>query len=60
MGQEVKFHKNDDFIKVGKGTTVSIEADSAYVVSDGRGRFINNHLDDLYCTEPLYNQLADN
>ncbi len=60
MGQEVKFHKNDDFIKVGKGTTVSIEADSAYVVSGSRVRFINNQLDALDSIHTLYNQLADN
>ena len=59
LGQ-VTFHTSDDFIKANKGATVRIAADTAYVVSTSRIRYINNQLDNLDSIQLLYNDLVDN
>lgn len=58
--QNVKFSQNDDFIKVVKGSTVEIKADTAYIVSKSTADFLNSKLDELKEVQELYNGLLDN
>ncbi len=58
--QNLRFSNNDDFIKVTKGATVEIKADTAYVVSKGRADFLNQKLDELQEVQELYSGLLDN
>lgn len=58
--QTITFGKNDDIIKVAKGSSVTINADTAYIVSTARAQYINKKLDQLDSIQILYNDLVDN
>ena len=58
--QNVTFSNNDDFTKVYYADTVFIEADSAYVISNIRAKFLNQRLDELDSVKVLYINLANN
>ena len=58
--QTIRFHNNDDYIKVKAGDNIEIKADSAYLVSAVRAESLNSKLDELDEIKVLYNDLADN
>lgn len=59
QAQHKKFLQKDDLIKVFKGDHVDIKADTAYVVSLKRSKFINDKLDELDEVRQLYNKSAE-
>ncbi|MDA3865529.1 MAG: hypothetical protein PF489_02140 [Salinivirgaceae bacterium] len=58
--QTVTFHSNDDKIKASRGSTVVIEADTAYIISSARAHKLNRQLDELGQIKRIYNQLLTN
>ena len=58
--QNLKFSNKDDFRKTLKGDVIEINADTAYVVSKSRAKFLNQKLDELKEIQQLYNDMAGN
>lgn len=58
--QNINFKPGDDFIKVYQGNIVSIQSDTAFIISNDRAQFFNQKLAELQEIKVLYNGISEN